>query len=94
MFVPACVCGRANVCFKHFHWQQNNNSRNYVLNYFQGKLHVVSFNTMQLYKIDITFDSLLYVRKFSSGQPYTINVYDTESTKSFKGKQYIFFYVY
>lgn len=53
--------------------------------YHEGMLHVVSFKTMQLYKIDITSDSLLYARKFLSGQPYTINVYDAESTTSFKG---------
>ncbi|XP_065930463.1 low-density lipoprotein receptor-related protein 4 isoform X3 [Magallana gigas] len=52
--------------------------------YHEDSLYVVSLNTMNLYEIDITSDALLDISKFPSGQPYTVNVYHTESTKSFK----------
>lgn len=99
LYVCACVCLWACVCAFNVPYQtfqlatKEHSQETMFKTFFQGMLHVVSFNTMKLYKIDITSDSLLYVRKFPSGQPYTINVYDTESTTSFKGKQYMF-YVY
>lgn len=62
--------------------------------FFQDSLYVVSLNTMNLYEIDITSDALLDISKFPSGQPYTVNVYHTESSKSFKGKQCMFFILY
>lgn len=47
-------------------------------------LYVVSYNF--IYKVDIIFDFLLYIRIFFFEELYLINVYDVEFLKLEKGK--------
>lgn len=46
--------------------------------YQQNMLHAVSYGEKRWYAVDKTTGSLLYVKKFSSRQPFAINVYDAE----------------
>lgn len=47
-------------------------------------LYVVSYNF--IYKVDIIFDFLLYIKIFVFEELYLINVYDVEFLKLEKGK--------
>lgn len=52
-----------------------------VLFYQQNMLHAVSYGEKRWYAVDKTTGSLLYIKKFSSRQPFAINVYDAESQR-------------
>nr|XP_022323823.1 low-density lipoprotein receptor-related protein 4-like isoform X2 [Crassostrea virginica] len=51
--------------------------------YYQGLLHAVSAISKTMLAIDPSSGSELYNRVFSSAQPYTINVYDAETQRSY-----------
>lgn len=97
-FFCFCLCNVCvNVCARVFNYElpvTKQYQKTKLILFFQDSLYVVSLNTMNLYEIDITSDALLDISKFPSGQPYTVNVYHKESTKSFKGKQCMFFILY
>lgn len=60
-----------------------------VLFYQQNMVHAVSYGEKRWYAVDKTTGSLLYVKKFSSRQPFAINAYDAESQKYSYSKKFV-----
>lgn len=52
-------------------------------------LHLVSFGAKEIYKVDLTSESLLYEEKIFTGEPYTIHAYDAETIKSEHGNTHL-----
>lgn len=54
-------------------------------------LHVVSSKEKSVYGYNVTSGSFLYGRKFYSGQPYAITVYDADTVRTYKGMSFFTF---
>lgn len=69
--------------------QKNVSSNKVFLFYQQNMLHAVSYGEKRWYAVDKTTGSLLYVKKFSSRQPFAINVYDAELQRYSYSKKFV-----
>lgn len=67
-----------NLFLNNYKNQKNVSYNKVFLFYQQNMLHAVSYGEKRWYAVDKTTGSLLYVKKFSSRQPFAINVYDAE----------------